>query len=115
MMRGQRFRQPRRYLPLVYRVAGLNALLLVAAVVVTLVVLAPQKFSSFAVDEGVVLVAALVLVALLNLMVLRRVVGPLTALTALARRVDLTGPGERMPAAPGRRPRRRALRRASSR
>jgi two-component system sensor histidine kinase UhpB len=99
MMRGQRFRQPRRYLPLVYRVAGLNALLLVAAVVVTLVVLAPQKFSSFAVDEGVVLVAALVLVALLNLMVLRRVVGPLTALTALARRVDLTGPGERMPAA----------------
>jgi two-component system sensor histidine kinase UhpB len=99
MMRTQHSRRQRRYLPLVYRVAGLNALLLVAAVVVTLVVLAPEKFSSFAVDEGVVLVAALILVALVNLMVLRRVVGPLTALTALARRVDLTRPGERMPTA----------------
>src|SRR5665213_3121976 len=54
----------RRYLPLFYRVAGTNALLLIAAVVVTLVVLAPRKFSSFAVDEAVVLVAGLVLVGL---------------------------------------------------
>lgn len=89
----------RRYLPLVYRVAGLNALLLVAAVVLTLLVLAPHKFSSFAVDEGVVMAAALALVAVVNLMLLRRVVRPLEALTALARRVDLTQPGERMPGA----------------
>lgn len=88
---------PRRYLPLVYRVAGMNAVLLVAAVLVTLLVLAPAKFSSVAEDEGLILLAALALVALVNLMILRRVVRPLEALTALARRVDLMGPGERIP------------------
>jgi two-component system sensor histidine kinase UhpB len=85
--------------PLVYRVAGVNALVLVAAVAVTLVVLAPRKFSSFAADEAVVLTAALVLVALVNLVVLRRIVRPLETLTSLARRVDLTRPGARMPGA----------------
>jgi two-component system, NarL family, sensor histidine kinase UhpB len=85
--------------PLVYRVAGVNALVLVAAVAVTLVVLAPRKFSSFAGDEAVVLTAALVLVALVNLVVLRRIVRPLETLTSLARRVDLTRPGARMPGA----------------
>ncbi len=89
----------RRYVPLVYRVAALNAVLLVAAVVVTLLVLEPRKFSSFALDEAVVLVIALALVGLVNLMLLRRVVRPLEALTALARRVDLARPGERMPGA----------------
>ena len=89
----------RRYVPLFYRVAGMNALLLVAAVVVTLVVLAPRKFSSFAVDETIVLIVGLILVGLANLVVLRRVVRPLEALAALARRVDLTRPGERMPGA----------------
>jgi two-component system, NarL family, sensor histidine kinase UhpB len=87
---------PRRYVPLVYRVAGMNAVLLVAAVVVTLLVLA-RKLSMFALDEAVILLAALGLVALVNLMILRRVVRPLEALTALARRVDLLGPGERIP------------------
>ncbi len=52
----------RRYLPLIYRVAGLNALLLAVAVVLTLVVLAPQKFSSVAAEEAIVLIAALMLV-----------------------------------------------------
>jgi len=85
--------------PLVYRVAGINALVLVAAVAVTLVVLAPRKFSSFAADEAVVLTAALILVALVNLVVLRRIVRPLETLTSLARRVDLTRPGARMPGA----------------
>jgi two-component system sensor histidine kinase UhpB len=85
--------------PLVYRVAGVNALVLVAAVAVTLVVLAPRKFSSFAADEALVLTAALVLVALVNLVVLRRIVRPLETLTSLARRVDLTRPGARMPGA----------------
>jgi len=89
----------RKYLPLVYRVAGLNAALLVAAVAVTLVVLAPRKFSTVAIDEAGVLIVGLGLVALVNLMLLRRVVRPLEALTALARRVDLTRPGERMPEA----------------
>ena len=86
-------------MPLVYRVAGVNALVLLAAVAVTLVVLAPRKLSSFAVDEAAVLAGALVLVALVNLLVLRRIVRPLETLTALARRVDLTRPGARMPGA----------------
>jgi two-component system sensor histidine kinase UhpB len=85
--------------PLVYRVAGVNALVLVAAVAVTLIVLAPRKLSSFAIDEAAVLIGALVLVALANLLVLRRIVRPLETLTALARRVDLTRPGARMPGA----------------
>jgi two-component system, NarL family, sensor histidine kinase UhpB len=85
--------------PLVYRVAGVNASVLVAAVAVTLVVLAPRKFSSFAADEALVLTAALALVALVNLIVLRRIVRPLETLTSLARRVDLTRPGARMPGA----------------
>jgi two-component system sensor histidine kinase UhpB len=85
--------------PLVYRVAGVNALVLVAAVAVTLVVLAPRKFSSFAADEALVLTGALLLVALVNLIVLRRIVRPLETLTSLARRVDLTRPGARMPGA----------------
>ncbi len=45
------------------------------------------------------LIAALALVALVNLYLLRRVVGPLQALTILARRVDLANPGQRMPGA----------------
>ena len=76
-------------MPLAYRVAAMNAVLLVTAVVVTLLVLEPRKFSTVAVDEAVVLAVALALVAFVNLMVLRRVVRPLEALTALARRVDL--------------------------
>jgi two-component system sensor histidine kinase UhpB len=89
----------RKYVPLVYRVAGVNALVLLAAVAVTLLVLAPRKLSSFAIDEAVVLAGALVVVALVNLLVLRRIVRPLETLTALARRVDLTRPGARMPGA----------------
>jgi two-component system sensor histidine kinase UhpB len=46
-----------------------------------------------------VLVAALALVALLNALLVRRVVSPLQALTALARRVDLANPGQRIPKA----------------
>jgi two-component system sensor histidine kinase UhpB len=85
--------------PLFQRVAGINALLLIAALVVTLLVLAPRKFSSFAADEAAVLIAALALLVLANLVLLRRVVRPLEALIALARRVDLSRPGERMPGA----------------
>jgi two-component system sensor histidine kinase UhpB len=90
----------RRYMPLFRRVAGMNALLLIATVVVTILVLAPHKLSSFEVnEEAAVLVAALALVAGLNLFLVRRVVRPLQTLTSLARVVDLSGPSERMPGA----------------
>ncbi|MGI8506581.1 MAG: HAMP domain-containing sensor histidine kinase [Solirubrobacteraceae bacterium] len=99
-VRPRRASRRRGYLPLLQRVAGLNALLALAAVTITAVVLAPRKVSSFAVDEEVVvLVAAVGLVVLVNVYLLRRVVGPVQALTALARRVDLTSPGQRIAAA----------------
>jgi two-component system sensor histidine kinase UhpB len=81
-------------------VAGLNALIVLAAVGVTIAVLAPSRASSLAVDkELAVLAAAIVLVVVANVLLVRRLVGPVQALTALARRVDLTSPGQRMPAA----------------
>jgi len=87
-----------RYVSLFQRVAVVNALLLVAAVAVTIAVFAPHKISSFDVNEELVaLLATLALVVLVNLFLLRRVVRPLQALTELARRVDLAEPGQRMP------------------
>jgi two-component system sensor histidine kinase UhpB len=87
----------RRYVPLLQRVIATNAALLIAACVVTILVLSPRKFSSFEVDEAAVLIGGLALVALMNAILVRRFVAPLQALTALARRVDLANPGERIP------------------
>ena len=88
-----------RYIPLLHRVAAINAALVIVAVGVTIVVLAPRKISAFAVDEEVIVVlAAVALVVAANVYLLRHVVGPIQALTALARRVDLTSLGQRMPA-----------------
>jgi two-component system sensor histidine kinase UhpB len=90
----------RRYLPLLHRIAGINALLVVAAVVVTVVVLAPQRISALALDEElVVLLVTVTLVVGANLYLLRRVVGPVQALTAFARGVDYSHLGQRMPGA----------------
>jgi two-component system sensor histidine kinase UhpB len=81
-----------------HRVAAANALLLIAAVGATIAFLAPRKVSTFAIDETAgALAGALVLVALVNLYLLRRVISPLEKLTAFARRVDLARPDHRMP------------------
>lgn len=88
----------RRYVRLLYRVAGVNVVLLAVAVGVTIVVLDPNRVSSFRVDaEGAALIVALLLVVAINVYLVRRVVGPVQELTALARRVDLADPGKRMP------------------
>jgi two-component system sensor histidine kinase UhpB len=90
----------RRYLPLLARVAGINVLLVIAAVGVTIAVLAPGKVSALTLDEEVaVVVGAVAVVALANVYLLRKVVGPLQALTAFARRVDFSNLGQRMPGA----------------
>lgn len=90
----------RRYVPLLYRVAAINALLVIAAVAVTVVVLAPRKVSALALDEEVIVVlAAVALVVGVNVYLLSRVVGPVQALTAFARRVDFSTLGLRMPGA----------------
>jgi two-component system sensor histidine kinase UhpB len=86
-----------QYTPLFRRVAALNAAVVVGACVVTILVLSPGKLHSFAASEAIVLAAALLLVVVINLVLLRRALGPLEALTALARRVDLTRPGQRVP------------------
>jgi two-component system sensor histidine kinase UhpB len=88
-----------RYLPLGYRVAAINAVVLVATVVVTILVLSPHKLSRFETDEAITLALALVLIIAVNVLLLRRAVAPLQRLTALARRVDLSRPGDRMPGA----------------
>ena len=94
--RGRR----RPYVPLFQRVAVTNAVLLIAAVAAAIGLLAPEKISSFEVDKEVIaLVIALIVVVLANLYLLRRAISPLQALAALARRVDLAKPGERMPGA----------------
>jgi two-component system sensor histidine kinase UhpB len=90
----------RRYTPMLYRLAGLNACVVLAAVGLTIAVLAPGRLSGLRLDEEAgVLVAALALVVVVNIFFLRRVVRPLQALTDRARRVDLTRPAERMPGA----------------
>src|ERR1700760_2132929 len=83
----------RRYPSLFPRVAGINALLLLVAVGLTIVILVPGHESSYrSGEEGIVLVVAIVLVVVLNLVLVRRVVGPVQRLTQRARGVDLTEP-----------------------
>lgn len=91
--------QPKhRYASLFRRIATVNALVVVAAVIATTAVLARHRLSSLAVDEEIaVLVVALAAIVAVNLYLLRRVIRPLQALTALARRVDLMDPGQRLP------------------
>jgi two-component system, NarL family, sensor histidine kinase UhpB len=86
-----------QYRPLFRRVAALNAAVVVGACVVTILVLTPGKIHSFAAREALVLAGALALVVVINLVLLRRALRPLEALTSLARRVDLTRPGQRVP------------------
>jgi two-component system sensor histidine kinase UhpB len=90
----------RGYVPLSQRLAGVNVLLVLLAVGASVAVLAPRKLSAFPVDEEIaVLLGAIALVVLANVYLVRRLVGPVQALTALARHVDLARPGQRMPAA----------------
>jgi two-component system, NarL family, sensor histidine kinase UhpB len=87
----------KRYRSLRQRLVVANAVLLIAACLVTVLVLAPRKFSAFALDEALILAVMLTLVTLMNVVVVRRFLAPLQTLTALARRVDLATPGQRIP------------------
>src|SRR5690349_14043988 len=94
-------RTPRsRYVPLLHRVAGMNALLLIVGVVLTIVVLAPSRLSGVRLDaEAVILFAGVALVVIANLLLVRRVTRPLGALTSMVRHIDPERPGQRMPGA----------------
>jgi two-component system sensor histidine kinase UhpB len=85
-----------RYRSLRQRLVLTNALLLLSACVVTVLLLAPRRFSSFALDEAIIIVVALGLVTLINAVVVHRFLAPLQALTMLARKVDLGAPGQRI-------------------
>ena len=90
----------RRYVPLLHRIAGINVLLVIAVVAVTIVVLAPGSISApERSEEAAVVLAAVALVIVANVLLLRRVVGPIQALTSFARRVDYANLGQRMPGA----------------
>src|SRR2546423_514343 len=69
-MRSLSRRRP--YVPLLQRVAGVNVALVLAAVGVTVVVLAPSKLSAAIDEEVAVVVAAVALVVLANVYLLRR-------------------------------------------
>jgi two-component system sensor histidine kinase UhpB len=86
------------YIPLLQRVVAVNALLVVVAVAATIAVLAPGRVTSLALNEELAaVVAAVGLVVAANVVLLRRIVAPLQALTAFARRVDLTSLRQRVP------------------
>ena len=86
-----------RYRSLRQRLVLTNAALLVLACLLTTLIMAPHHFSSFAVDEAIVIVVMLALVTLINVVVVRRFLSPLQALTALARKVDLGKPEQGIP------------------
>jgi two-component system sensor histidine kinase UhpB len=87
----------RRYLPLLHRIAGINVLLLIAAVGVTIAVLAPRTISTLErSEEAAVVLAAVAFVVIANVLLVRRVVGPVQALTAFARQVDYSNLGQRV-------------------
>jgi two-component system sensor histidine kinase UhpB len=86
-----------RYSPLFWRVLALNAAVVVVACVVTLVVVSPRSIGAFATDEAFVLAGALALIAIANLLLLRRAFAPLERVIRLTREVDPTRPGQRVP------------------
>jgi anti-sigma regulatory factor (Ser/Thr protein kinase) len=81
----RRVRRKRGCVPLLQRMTALNVVLLVAATAVTIAVLEPRKLTSFAVDEEEAVLLAAALVGLANVSLLRRLIGPIHGLTALAR------------------------------
>lgn len=87
----------KRYRSLSQRLVVSNAVLLIAACLLTALILAPRKFAAPELDEAVILVVTLALVTVINVVAVHRFLEPLQGLTALARRVDLSKPGQRIP------------------
>jgi two-component system, NarL family, sensor histidine kinase UhpB len=88
------------YIPLLWRVFALNAAVLAAAVLVTVIVLPPRVFvGSVAEKEIAILCASFVLMLAVNLVLLRQAFAPLRRLTQMMRDVDLLRPGQRVPVA----------------
>jgi two-component system, NarL family, sensor histidine kinase UhpB len=88
-----------RYASLTRRVVAANAGVLIAVAVVTVLVFSPGAVSSpVALKELAILAAALLVVVLLNLALMRRVLLPIEHLRDFVRTVDPLSPGQRVPA-----------------
>jgi two-component system sensor histidine kinase UhpB len=86
--------------PLFWRVFGTNAAVL--AVATAVLALSPATVSfPVALAEAAVLAFGIVVMLVVNLVLLRRTLGPLQRLTRLMRNVDPLRPGERVPAGAG--------------
>jgi two-component system sensor histidine kinase UhpB len=80
---------------LFWRVAIGNAAVLAAACTITALVFSPE-ISNLAVREFAIFVGGLALMLALNLLLLRRALGPLRELTSFAREIDPLAPGRRL-------------------
>jgi two-component system sensor histidine kinase UhpB len=87
----------RRYVPLLVRIVLANAAVLLAAAFAIFANLSHTRISELAADE--VLAAALCVVTVANILILRHLTAPLQKLTAFARQLDGAHPGERFPGA----------------
>jgi two-component system sensor histidine kinase UhpB len=88
-----------RYTPLFVRVVAVNALLVVLACAGTILIIEPVRFSfsSIAPEEGALVAAVAIVLAVINGALLRRVFSPLERMAALARRFDPRRTGQRVP------------------
>jgi two-component system sensor histidine kinase UhpB len=85
------------YLPLLWRVFALNAVILIAAVALTVVVLPPHVLPGAVADQEIaILVGSLGIMLAINLLLLRQTFAPLRRLTQAMRDVDLLRPSERV-------------------
>ncbi len=86
------------YTPLFWRVFALNAVVLVVAVLLTIVVLPPRILKAPETEEEIAILAgSLGLSLAVNLLLLRKAFAPLERLTEVMRDVDLLRPGHRVP------------------
>ena len=86
----------RRGIPLLWRLLGINALVITAAVAA--IAFSPATIPApVTLQSALYIVAGLGIVLVANMVLLRRALGPLRRLTDLMRRVDPLEPGKRIP------------------
>jgi two-component system, NarL family, sensor histidine kinase UhpB len=87
-----------RYAPLTHRVVAANAAVLVAVALITVLIFSPGAITlTLAVEELLILSAALIGMGLLNLALMSRAIAPIERLRDFVREVDPQRPGQRAP------------------
>jgi two-component system sensor histidine kinase UhpB len=86
------------YVPLLWRVFALNAIVLAAALALTVILLPPRVLRAEVADNEIaILVASLLVMLIVDLLLLRHAFAPLGRLTEVMRGVDPLRPGQRVP------------------